>query len=277
MSQAMSQAMSKAFSGHYPIERRPGEIERLELQAAAVAPDAAIMLDRIGVSEGWRCLDIGCGPGGITGLMAERAGRSGQVTGIDMDASFIAHARSRAPAHVEFQQRDAFQTGLPDASFDLVHMRFVASTAGDPDRLFAEAIRLTRPGGTVAFQEPDAETYKCFPPHPAWDRLKDAMIEVFKRVGGDVYLARRLYAMVRRAGLEDVQYRPFFRGVRAGDPEADLLPLTIESMQGPLVKFGLIGEAELPALVAACRAHLRDPDTITTLYTVAQIWGRKPR
>ena len=32
------------------------------------------MLDRIGVGPGWRCLDIGCGPGGITGLLSERVG-----------------------------------------------------------------------------------------------------------------------------------------------------------------------------------------------------------
>ena len=62
----MTVATSETFSGHYPIEHRNGEIERLDVQAAALAPDTEIMLDRVGVREGWRCLDIGCGPGGIT-------------------------------------------------------------------------------------------------------------------------------------------------------------------------------------------------------------------
>lgn len=59
-------AMTQSFSGHYPIEHRAGEIERLHVQGAAMAPDAAVMLDRIGVAPGWSCLDIGCGPRGIT-------------------------------------------------------------------------------------------------------------------------------------------------------------------------------------------------------------------
>jgi ubiquinone/menaquinone biosynthesis C-methylase UbiE len=269
--------MSEQVSGHYPIERRAGEIERLELQAAVWGADAEIMLDRIGVGEGWRCLDIGCGPGGITGLLSQRAGRSGRVLGLDMNADFIAHARSRAPANVEFRQGDAFQAELPAGSFDLVHMRFVASTAGDSDRLLREAVRLARPGGIVAFQEPDADTYNCYPPHPAWDRLKGVMIEIFERSGGDVFLAKRLYAVARQLGLEDVQYRPVFHGVRSSDPAAELMPSTMESLRGPVLQLGLLSEAELSTLLAECRAHLRKPDTVTTLYTVAQVWGRKAK
>ena len=65
--------MTEAFSGSYPIESRGGEIERLHIQGAAMAPDTERMLELIGVREGWSCLDIGCGPGGITGS-AEQAG-----------------------------------------------------------------------------------------------------------------------------------------------------------------------------------------------------------
>jgi SAM-dependent methyltransferase len=74
--------MAKAFAGHYPIEHRAGEIERLRIQAEAIAPDTRTMLDRIGVKPGWRCLDIGCGPGGITGLLSERVGPGGRVVGL---------------------------------------------------------------------------------------------------------------------------------------------------------------------------------------------------
>ena len=66
--------MPIAFAGHYPIEHRRGEIERLHIQADAVAPETRMMLDRIGVQPGWTCLDIGCGPRGITDLLSERVG-----------------------------------------------------------------------------------------------------------------------------------------------------------------------------------------------------------
>jgi SAM-dependent methyltransferase len=166
---------------------------------------------------------------------------------------------------------------LPTGSFDLVHMRFVAGIADDPERLLAEAIRLARPGGTVALLEPDASTLNCYPPHPAWDRLKTALLGAFSAVGADLQLAKRLCVLARQAGLEDVQYRPFLIGVRSIDPMVDYLASTVESLRGTVIKFGLLTEAEFPALLDACRRHLRNPKVTFTMYTVAQVWGRKAR
>ena len=266
--------MSTVFSGHYPIEQRAGEIERLLLQAQAMAPDTLVMLDRFGPMRGWTCLDIGCGQRGITDLLAARVGAGGRVVGLDMDAAFLDVARRSAALNVDFRQGDAFGTGLPDRSFDLVHMRFVASTAGDPERLLREAKRLAKPGGFVALQEPDGSTLNCYPPHPAWEKLKAAELGVFKGVGSDLELARRLYFVVRQAGLRDVQYRTFLLGVRSTDPMADYLPSTVESLRATVLKLGLLIESELDSALAECRAHLAKPDTSFTMYMVAQVWGR---
>lgn len=241
-----------------------------------MAPDAAIMLDRIGVQPGWRCLDLGCGPGGITDLLCARAGPTGRVVGLDRDPVFLAAARAHAGdrAGLEFVLGDAYRTGLPRGHSDLVHARFVAGTAGEPAALLKEMIRLTRAGGTVAFQEPDVSTLNCYPPHPSWERLRDALRQAFASVGADVQLAQRLFRMVRHAGLEDVQYRPFLVGVRSGDPMTDYLPATIESIRGTLLVNQVMSAGELDAALAECRAHLADPDTVFTTFTVAQVWGR---
>ncbi len=245
-----------------------------------MAPDAAIMLDRIGVGLGWRCLDVGCGPGGITDLLSVRVGPTGRVVGLDADPVFLDYARDRTHEHgldnVEFVQGDAYRTGLQRGSFDLIHVRFVAGTAGEPAALLQEAMRLTRPGGFVGFQEADISTLNCYPPHPAWDRLKGALEQAFVCVGADVRLAQRLYQLARRAGLQDVRYRPFMVGIRSGDPMTDYLPATVESVRGTLLDKRLIAPNELEAALAACRAHLADPDTVFTTVTVAQVWGRAP-
>lgn len=268
--------MSNSYSGNYPIERRAGEIERLLIQGAAMAPDTEVMLDRIGVAEGWTCLDIGCGPRGITDLLSGRVGASGRVTGLDRDAQFLEAARAGAPDNVEFRQGDAYGSELPAGGFDLVHMRFIASTAGGPERLLREAIRLARPGGIVALQEPDASSLNCYPPHPAWERLKSALLDAFSGVGADLMLARRLYTLACEAGLEDVQYRPFLVGVRPMDAMVDYLPSTVESLRGTIFRLGLLSEREFQDALADCRSHLLKPGTSFTMYTVAQVWGKKP-
>jgi len=266
--------MSETFKGNYPIERRAGELERLRVQAAAMAPETHPMLDRFGPMAGWTCADVGCGPGGITDLLSNRVGPSGRVVGIDMDDEFLDIARAGAAPNTEFRRGDAYATDPPSGMFDLVHMRFVASTAGDPERLIAEAARLARPGGIVALQEPDGTTLNCHPPHPAWDRLKTAFLGAFSGVGANLELGRELYAVVCRSGLHDVQYRTALLGVRSTDPMVDYLPATVESLRGTIVKLGLLSESDLESALAECRGHLAAPGTSFTMYTVAQVWGR---
>ncbi len=267
--------MSGAAVAQYPIETRKGEIERLGMQADAIAPDARVLLARIGVGTGWRCLDLGCGPRGITDLLSEYVGPTGQVVGLDRNEEFLAHGRAHAPPNVTFRQGDGGNTDLPSESFDLVHMRFVAGTTSDPVALLQEAVRLTRPGGIVAAQEPETDTMCCYPPHPAWDKLMAAMEGVFASIGADVHIARRLHTLFAHVGLSDIHYRPFLLGWRAGDPMIDHLPATVESLRGSILKLGLLKEEELPDVLAQCRAHLRDPGTIVRSFMVAQVWGRK--
>jgi hypothetical protein len=56
----------------------------------------------------------------------------------------------------------------------------------------------------------------------------------------------------------------------------DYLPSTVESLRGTIISHRLMTEDSLAADLAACRAHLRHPDTVFTMYTVAQVWGRTP-
>ena len=238
------------------------------------------MLDRIGVAPGWRCVDVGCGAGGILDLLAERAGPTGLALGLDADGALLDVARrwtrERALPSTAFVRGDAYRPPLRPDAFDLVHVRFVAGTAGLADELLAATLAIVRPGGVLAFQEPDTDTLECHPPHPAWSRLKAAVQAAFTAVGADTTLARRLYALFRRAGLEDVRYRPFLIGVTSTDPMVDFLPATVESLRATLLARGIIAEAELDTVLAACRAHLAHPETVFTTYLTAQVWGRKP-
>ena len=228
-----------APSGSYPIARRSGEIERLRIQAAAMEFDAGVMLDRIGVKPGWHCLDLGCGPGGILHLLSARVGSAGRVVESMPTPSCWkppGHGRRPRRSPMELVEADAYRTGLPRDAFDLVHVRYLAGTAGRGTISSGRPSRLVRPGGVVAFEEPDTDTLNCHPSHPAWERLKIAVQAAFASVGADTRLAKRLYRLFRAAGLEDVQYRPFLVGITSGEPMADFLPATVESIRATLIE-----------------------------------------
>lgn len=265
-----------ARSSDYPLARTAAEFARLDRQRNHLAPMAVAMLDEIGVAPGWHCLDLACGPGGVTDLLSARVGPLGRVVGLDSNPDFVVHARSGAAANTEFVLGDAFRTGLPDQSFDLVHMRLIGCVVGNPSGLLAEAIRLTRPGGWVAQQEAEYSTLRCFPPHPAWDRLRGALEAILPHATGVMPVAQQLYRQAREAGLQEVEYRPLLYGVRAGDPWRDFLPVTVESLADAILGRGLLDRPALAEALAACRTHLADPSTVFCSPTLVQVWGRIP-
>lgn len=100
-----------------------------------------------------RVLDIGCGIGGPALHLAGAMGCT--VEGVTLSARQAARANEKAQAagvaeRARFHQLDALSTGFPDASFDVVWA--LESVMHLPDRaaFFAEALRLLRPGGTLA-------------------------------------------------------------------------------------------------------------------------------
>jgi SAM-dependent methyltransferase len=106
----------------YLLGRSGGEEERLKRQIADLAPDSDAQLGKIGIRSGERIVDIGCGPGGVLHLLAKRVGLTGSVLGIDRSAHFVEQARRFAAdlglTQVEVREGDAYDTGLPRASFD---------------------------------------------------------------------------------------------------------------------------------------------------------------
>lgn len=99
-------------------------------------------------------LDIGCGAGGIALHLARRHG-AGHVTGFDIEAPVIAHARRRAQAaglsdRVGFVQAPPGPLPFADASFDVVFSKDALLHVPDKDALFADIFRVLKPGGVFA-------------------------------------------------------------------------------------------------------------------------------
>jgi ubiquinone/menaquinone biosynthesis C-methylase UbiE len=135
----------------YALGRDTAEAERLRRQTIELESLAAELLDRVGAAEGQSAIDVGCGPGGILELLAERVGPRGRVVGLEVDPVHVAMARElvaeQGLTNVEVIQADA-HTGLPPASFDVAHARTVLVNVPDPEAVLAEMTRLVRAGGS---------------------------------------------------------------------------------------------------------------------------------
>ena len=109
---------------------------------------APALADAVGVAPGMRVLDVGCGPGGLTDVLATRVGADG-VAAIDPAPQFAAACRARHPeADVRVGVAEALP--WPDGAFDATLSSLVIGFMQDADRGVREMVRVTRPGGTVA-------------------------------------------------------------------------------------------------------------------------------
>ncbi|MFQ5660224.1 MAG: methyltransferase domain-containing protein [Gammaproteobacteria bacterium] len=111
---------------------------------------------RAGIGPGDAILDIGCGIGSNTKLLAGMVGHGGHVTGIDIDAGMIAAARGRTTAKsVSFESADAQELPFDDGAFDAVWVERTLVHIPDPGLALHECRRVLRAGGTAVIAELD--------------------------------------------------------------------------------------------------------------------------
>jgi SAM-dependent methyltransferase len=103
---------------------------------------------------GESALDVGCGSGTTTMLLAERVGPKGSATGIDISKPMLDVAAERvkeAGSRATFIEADATDHKFAPRSFDLVFSQFGVMFFEDPVATFANLHRALKPGARVAF------------------------------------------------------------------------------------------------------------------------------
>jgi ubiquinone/menaquinone biosynthesis C-methylase UbiE len=189
------------------------EHERLGRQADWYAPFTRRLLERAGIESGMRVLDVGCGPGDVSFLVAERVGRDGMVVGVERDEQALATARRRAVEsgheNVELVLGDFREVEFAGGPFDAVVGRLVLMYQGDPAAAVASVANHVRPGGVVVFAEMSVHLdsflpERCmvsWPPTPASEQLNEWIHATHSRLGTQPDMGMRLPATFAQAGL----------------------------------------------------------------------------
>jgi SAM-dependent methyltransferase len=112
------------------------------------APLSPQLADLAAVTPGQRVIDVGCGPGALTGELVGRLGAE-RVAAVDPSESFVAAATIRHPG-VEVRQAPAESIPFGDGEFDVALAQLVVHFMADPVAGLREMARITRPGGVVA-------------------------------------------------------------------------------------------------------------------------------
>jgi SAM-dependent methyltransferase len=165
--------------------------------SAVLAPQ---LVDLGGVGPGQNVLDVGSGPGAVTGELVRRLGPE-WVSALDPSEAFVAAVRERYPgvsAHVGRGEALPF----PDGSFAAALAQLSVSFMDDPETGLAEMMRVTRPGGVVALCDWAVRTRRN-PLDPFWTAVRE-LNPGFRRGRDDVKFVPR-YVTLGSLGLRQVE------------------------------------------------------------------------
>ena len=233
----------------YALGSAPRELSRLSLQAQILKQVTERLLRQAGIREGWRVLDLGCGPGDVSLLAAELVGPTGHVVGIDQSAEAIERARERgreSDFQINFQvvRVEDFSSA---EQFDAVIGRFVLIHQESPVDFLRAARRHVRPGGVIAFHEANGSRgFHSAPPCPLFNRMGELCQAAFVAGFASYDVAGRMGEHFQNAGLP---YPGLFGEVPVGGGPNSLLYAwmaeTIRTLAPLLVKLGETTKEEL--------------------------------
>ena len=178
----------------------------------AFHPAMEPLIRPLDLRAGMSVLDLGSGPGHTTFELARRAGPGGRVTGVDLNAEFVANASERARNErlaAEFVHSEFPPIPLPSAAFDRVFCKNVLEYVDSAADTVIEMARVAAPGAVVVAIDSDWEMLALDLPAPARDR-SDAIIAAARALAvHEPKIGRMLYRLFRNAGLTEVRVEVF--------------------------------------------------------------------
>ena len=180
----------------------------------------------LGLHPGDHALDVGCGPGALTAMLAGALGEA-SVSAVDPSASFVEAVRARYPL-VDCRLGSAETLPFGSHQFDVTAAQLVVHFMTDPVQGLREMARVTRPGGTVAanawdFSDgagplaPFGEAQRALNPQlhsapPLPGTAKGDLVRIFTAAGIQDVHARVLSVEVEFASFDE-WWEPFTLGV----------------------------------------------------------------
>jgi SAM-dependent methyltransferase len=255
----------------YPLSNEwKGTRERLTLLEAVVDPWTIRNLGKIGVREGWNCLEVAGGGGSIAEWLCRQVGGSGLVVATDLEPRFLEAINL---SNLEVWRHDILREPLPEGAFDLVHARAVLQFLPQPAETISKMAAALKPGGWLlleagdnvsAMPDPSMTPGAIVLSKKAWDAM-------LRHVGYDKEYGRHLYHDVSINGIGDLQAEGFVTMQIGGTPSARFWKITLEQVRDQILEAGLLTLAELEDY----RSLLESPEFRWFNPMMMAVWGRR--
>jgi SAM-dependent methyltransferase len=182
-------------------------VRNLDAQARAIWPQEKQLIRRYELPQSPRILDAGCGTGEGARRFAEYF-PGANVLGVDIIDAHLELARARSTAlapRLSFEHRSIFDLELPKGTFDLVVCRHVLQSIPQPEKVLAELVRVTRPGGLLHLIPEDYGMIHFGQDSLDLDRFWTiAPREFGESTRTDFHIGRHIWGHLSDLGLEEI-------------------------------------------------------------------------
>lgn len=182
-------------------------VRGLDAQARAIWPQEVPLIRRYALPKNPRILDAGCGTGEGASRLAELFPR-GSVLGVDIIDDHLELARSRyasLTSRLAFEHQSIYELQAADGSFDLVVCRHVLHAIPYPERVIAELVRVTRPGGYLHLIPEDYGMLHfqraTLDPSDFWHRVPASFSSA---TGTDLFMGRNTFSILAALKLDEI-------------------------------------------------------------------------
>ena len=266
----------------YVLGHSPEEYERLRRQSQVLEPATRRIFQSIGLRPGWRCLDVGCGPGDGMRLMGELVGPAGSVTGLDRDGKAGCEALERLRAagtsryhFIEANIESVDQIG--DLLFDLTFARLAFLFVRNPIAALRKMYSWTKPGGYIVIQDYHVRTINLHPKLEACSELIDVIIETCERSGQDMEFAFKLPTYFVDAGIGVPDGTDMHLPLTSFGPFVAMYQAVCRSLLPRAIELGVTTEARMQSIFHGLAQAEGDGRYYSALWPLMiGVWKRKP-
>lgn len=267
-------------SSTYLLGRSEEESSRLEDQARRLRDVTQTVLSQLSLSPGMSCLDVGCGTGDGMRLMGQYVGKSGKVTGLDIDGN-LGHStaeslNSTGISTFKFVQGDVNEVGaIEPEAYDLTFARLLLLHVSDPVQTISRMWEWTKPGGYLVVMDYDFHTQGTYPSLEVVDEYTRVVFEIFAATDRDARVGYKLPSYVSQAcGGSPVESHVYAIMLPMSEI-ADLLSATYKSLLPAALKLGITTEEKaVEFLTAMDGARTSSAQYLSPM--VISAWKQKP-
>jgi ubiquinone/menaquinone biosynthesis C-methylase UbiE/acyl carrier protein len=185
------------------------EVKRLKGQVDLFFEKEFKVYQEIGLKDGMKIIECGCGPGFLLLRILERLPQC-QVTGLENDPylfKLLNQNIKMVTSDVKTVERSITETGLDNNSYDIGICRLVFEHLPEPSLALLELFRILKPGGKLVIISNDFENHLIT--YPAVDEL-DLMYQAYCRSrideGGNPYIGRELPGLMEETNFINISF-----------------------------------------------------------------------